>query len=175
MDKEQYSVFRWTRRLATGTLKEVLTAAYPFRDSTPAPLVFDHLTGEQHDFDWRGSLDEIMARAIPEAPKPGRGRPKLGVVSTEVTLLPRHWDWLDAQPARASGTIRRLVEQAMAQEAAQPKKRFEALGRILWAVAGNKPQFEEATRALYAGDRMRLKLLTAGWSGNLAEFVAEWS
>jgi hypothetical protein len=63
----------------------------------------------------------------------------------------------------------------MAQEASQPKKRIEALGKILWAVAGNEPQFEEASRALYAGDRMRLKLLTEGWSGNLAEFVAEWT
>ena len=175
MDTELYTAFRWTRRLATGPLPAVLTAAYPFRDSAPPPLVFDHRTGQQHDFDWRGSLEDVLARALPSPAKAGPGRPKLGVVSTEVTLLPRHWEWLNAQPARASGTLRRLVETAMAQEASQPKKRIEALGKILWAVAGNEPQFEEASRALYAGDRMRLKLLTEGWSGNLAEFVAEWT
>jgi len=135
-----FSAFVGTRRLATGPLASVLTAAWPHRQAAGL-LFFSHETGRQTDFDWSGTLDDVLARALPSPPKAGRGRPRLGVVSTEVTLLPRHWEWLDAQPARASGTLRRLVEEAMAREAADPKKRLEALGRVLWALAGNEPGF----------------------------------
>jgi hypothetical protein len=168
-----YSAFVGTRRLATGPLASVLNAVWPHRQA--AGLVFfAHDSGRQTDFDWSGTLDDVLARALPPAAKPSRGRPKLGVVSTEVTLLPRHWAWLDAQPARASATLRRLVEEAMAREAADPRRRLEALGKVLWAVAGNEPGFEEASRALYAGDRERLTALAASWSGDLPSFVAEW-
>jgi hypothetical protein len=168
-----FSAFLGTRRLATGPLNTVLASAWPHRQEAGL-LFFDHQTGRQTDFDWSGSLEEVLARATPAAPKPGRGRPRLGVVSTEVTLLPRHWEWLDAQPARASGTLRRLVDQAMAQEAGDPNRRAEALGKILWSLAGNEPGFEEASRALYAGDRDRLLALAAGWSGDLPAFVSGW-
>ena len=155
-----YSAFEGTRLKAKGELASVLDAA---RRSETAWLFFRHDTGEQVDFD---------LSAAPQ--KPGPGRPKLGVVSTEVTLLPRHWAWLNAQPGRASGTLRRLVEEAMARDATNPKKKLEALGRILWAVAGNEPGFEEASRALYAGDRARLEALSAAWTGDLPSYVREW-
>ena len=67
-----------------------------------------------------------------------------------------------------------ISEEAMAAEALNPQKRREALGQILWALAGNEPGFEEATRALYAGDQERLIALTAGWPGYLPPFVREW-
>ena len=167
MEPTIFTAFVGPRRLATGPLAEVLAVAQPYQDNSQGPLLlFDHTTGRQADIDWTQP---------PEAPpKSGPGRPKLGVVSTEVTLLPRHWDWLAAQPARASGTLRRLVEAAMAAEATDPKKRREALGKILWAVAGNESDFEEASRALYAGDRSRLLAIAAGWSGDLPAFVEEW-
>lgn len=169
-----YSSFLSTRRLASGPLADVLRASWPHRDEAGL-LFFSHSDGRQADFDWRGTPDEVVARALPPAIKTGPGRPKLGVVSTEVTLLPRHWDWLAAQPGRASGTLRRLVEEAMAAEASDPKKRLEALGRILWAVAGNEPGFEEASRALYAGDRTTLTALARSWSGDLPTFVEDWA
>ncbi len=172
METNLYTAFVGTRRLATGPLDEVVLVARPYHDNRQGPLLaFDHATGLQRDFDWREPLPETVPEAVPKA---GPGRPRLGVVSTEVTLLPRHWEWLNAQPARASGTLRRLVEDAMAREATDPKRRLEALGKILWAVAGNEPGFEEAGRALYAGDTTRLAKLTAGWSGDLAAFVADW-
>lgn len=174
METTNYTAFVGTERVATGPLADVLRAAWPRRHDAGLVL-FDHATGRQTDFDWRGSADEVVARAQPAAPKAGPGRPKLGVVSTEVTLLPRHWDWLNAQPGRASATLRRLVEAAMAREAADPRQRLEALGKVLWAVAGNEPGFEEASRALYAGDREALNAAAARWSGDLADFVRSWS
>lgn len=164
METNLFWAFRGTTRVASGPLDQVLAAVRSSGDADGTVLFFDHATGRQTDFDWSRPAE-----------KPGPGRPKLGVVSTEVTLLPRHWDWLNAQPARASGTLRRLVEEAMAREASDPQKRLEALGRILWAVAGNEPGFEEASRALYAGDRARLEVLAAGWSGDLPELVRSWT
>lgn len=170
-----YSAFSGSRLLATGLLPAVLAAAYPFRDNAPSPLlIFNHANGHQADFDWRGTVEDVIGRVRQGPVRSGPGRPKLGVVSTEVTLLPRHWDWLNAQPARASGTLRRLVDQAMAREAGDEKFRREVLGKILWSLAGNEPDFEEAGRALYAGDNQRLKTLTSGWSGDLPAFVANW-
>lgn len=175
MDTPLYSAFSGSRLLATGPLPVVLAAAYPFRDNSPSPLlIFSHTDGHQADFNWQGTLEEVIARASPAAVRTGPGRPKLGVVSTEVTLLPRHWDWLNSQPARASGTIRRLVDQAMAREAGNEKRRREVLGTILWALAGNEPGFEEASRALYSGNIERLKTLVSAWSGSLGEFVSWW-
>ena len=150
-----HTAFSGAVHLATGPLAEVLAASYPHKDGSL--LIFECATGIQVDFDWRGTEAEVVARAVPPEPKTGPGRPLLGVVSTEVTLLPRHWAWLNAQPARASGTLRRLIDQAMA---------WDALGKILWAVAGNEPGFEEAARALYAHDKDRLKTLSADWSSS---------
>jgi len=167
MESNTFSAFRGTTLVASGPLAAVLEAvrALPPRERTDGTVFFfDHSTGSQTDFD----LDGPPVKA-------GPGRPKLGVVSTEVTLLPRHWDWLNAQPARASGTLRRLVESAMAQEASDPKKRREALGKILWVLAGNEPGFEEASRALYAGNRAELEHRAAAWSGDLPAFVRDWS
>lgn len=118
-------------------------------------LVFDDETGAQIDFDLR----QI------EAPQPeprGRGRPKLGVSPREVTLLPRHWDWLARQRGGASATLRRLVEEALRAEAPSSAGR-DAAYRFLSAIAGDKPGFEEAIRALYADDRPRFASLTADW------------
>lgn len=167
-----YHAFQGTRHVRSGPLAEVLTACYPIHEDAGL-LLFD-ATGRQTDFDWRGNLSEVIARADPAAaPRTGPGRPKLGVRSVEVTLLPRHWDWLDHQPARASGTLRRLVDDAMARESTDPRKRAEVLSRILWAVAGNEPGFEEASRALSRGDAAKLVELADRWPG-LSAFVLDF-
>lgn len=163
---DTFIAFLGPRLLGKGPREEIARAIALFQNHDHGPLlVFNRTTGRQVDL-------------APELPgteaKAGPGRPKLGVVSTEVTLLPRHWEWLNAQPARASGTLRRLVEDAMAAEASQPARRREALGHLLWALAGNEPGFEEATRALYAGDRERLIALSAKWPGDLPRLVRDW-
>jgi hypothetical protein len=128
-------------------------------------LIFDDDTGEQIEVDFRGTSDEVSTRLatsspeadVPSTPAPsvprGPGRPKLGVVAREVTLLPRHWEWLNSQPGGASVALRKLVEEA--RRVNQGKDRIrqaqEATYRFISALAGNEPGFEEAARALFAG------------------------
>ncbi|MFA6505634.1 MAG: DUF2239 family protein [Treponemataceae bacterium] len=179
-----YSAFSGYRRISTGDLGTVLTAVKPFVDGEAERLlIFDHSSGRQVDFDFRGTLDDVLSRAMPdkaaadapgEAQKSGKGRPKLGVVAGEVTLLPRHWEWLAAQPLKASGTLRRLVDEARAKDAASPKKRIEALETILRSLAGNLPNFEDAVRALYASDNGRFFLCITEWPQDVRKFIGEW-
>ncbi|MEI8095618.1 MAG: DUF2239 family protein [Spirochaetales bacterium] len=164
-----YIAFVGSLLVATGSLDAVREATRPWADNATGPLLIFNLTdGEQTDLDWR------PVSATTEK-KPGPGRPKLGVVSAEVTLLPRHWAWLTAQPSGASGTLRRLVDDALARAATDPVQRLRVLAKVLAPVAGNEPGFEEAIRALYAGDRARLEREAARWSGDLPAFVGSWS
>jgi len=191
-----FSAFAGYHKIAGGDLRTVLSAVKDLTDAsigrkeiTENVLIFDHYTGRQVDFDLRGTIDEVLDRLAPAdastettrngAPsgntaRTGPGRPKLGVVAAEVTLLPRHWEWLAAQPLKASGTLRRLVDEARAKDAMNPKKRIEALGTALWSLAGNLPDFEEASRALYSGDRERFLGFTADWPQDVVAFIMDW-
>jgi len=161
-----YVVFAGTRRVAAGPLRDVLPVLKRRfdRNRSDVGLVFEVETGRQVEFDLRGTPAEILGRALP-APQRGRGRPKLGVVSREVSLLPRHWDWLEEQSAGISGALRRLVEQAMkAQPDKQRARRArDALSRFLYSMAGDRPNYEEAGRALFAGDLTRFEQLVRRW------------
>ena len=105
-----------------------------------------------------------QSNAEPDAPR-GPGRPRLGVVAREVTLLPRHWEWLNGQPGGASVALRRLVEDARRLRAGADRKRRsqEVAYRFISAMAGDRPGFEEATRALFASDRTRFTAHTSAW------------
>jgi hypothetical protein len=173
------SAFDGGRLIAAGPLKEValaVKAALAAGAAGPV-LTFDDADGAVIDLDLRGSDAEIVARlgtSAEEAPPPrGRGRPKLGVVAREVTLLPRHWDWLAAQPGGASVALRRLVEQARRSdgEATEANQAKAAAFRFLSATAGNLPGFEEATRALFAGDRQRFERLAAQWPSDVGAYA----
>jgi len=182
-----YTAFDGHRRLVSGPLATVaLAVRQAAGDATPGTiLIFDDATGRAIDLDLRGTADEIRARyaATPaDASAPtgepsgagesrGRGRPKLGVVSREVTLLPRHWDWLAAQPGGASVALRKLVEDARRTHAAADRRR-DAQARayhFMSAIAGDLPGFEEAARALYANDLARLAELIAGWPDDVGD------
>lgn len=166
-EPETYSAFVGTTLVRSGPLDQMLGAAKARFDRDPgAPiLVFEDRTGRQVDFDLRGTLADVVTRALPEPGRAGPGRPRLGVVGREVTLLPRHWEWLEQQPSGASAALRRLVDQARNQEPGEQRTRsaIEAVGRFLSAIAGNLPGYEEATRALYARKRDRFDALTRGW------------
>jgi hypothetical protein len=132
--------------------------------------VFEDRTGRQVDFDLRGTADEVVARALP---RPGPGRPRLGVTSREVSLLPEHWEWLESHPNGISATLRRLVDAARrrAPQEERVRRSREAANRLMTALAGDRPGYEEATRALFAGDRDRFTKLIQRWPKDVREHV----
>jgi hypothetical protein len=168
-----YTAFVGHKRITAGTLGKLLAETKPRVDDGTSVLIFVDQTGQQIDFDFRGTLDEVLARYAPVATRPGPGRPKLGVVSREVSLLPRHWEWLERQPQGASASIRRLVEAAMKHEPnkQEARARREAAGKFMWGIAGDFPGFEEASRALYAKDDAALEALTTEWPADVRDHL----
>jgi hypothetical protein len=193
-----YTSFDGYRRIAGGSLQANAVAVKRALESGAAGplLIFDEATGRSIDVDTRGSEQAVVARLAeitanahrPESTQPrdssqsvassevdaerrGRGRPKLGVVPREVTLLPRHWEWLATQPGGASVTLRRLVEEARRATSDKDKIRnaHERAYHFMLAIAGNLPDFEEATRALFANDRLRFGELIGTWPGDVGD------
>jgi hypothetical protein len=176
---------RW---IASGSLQEVVVKVKQTVDSSAVSsvLIFDDATGRLIDIDMQGSTEAILARlsplerrdspddAVPAAHKSReRGRPKLGVVAHEVTLLPRHWEWLAAQPGGASVTLRKLVEEARRASSDKDVIRYNQnrAYNFLSAVAGDMPDFEEAVRALFANNQSRFRELTAAWPGDVRAYA----
>lgn len=177
-DARTYTAFAGARRLARGSLDETLRKTKKRIDASPAlrVLIFEDDTGRQVDFDLRGTLDEVLARARPEAPaRLGPGRPKLGVVSREVSLLPRHWEWLERHPQGISAALRRLVEEARKREPDRERAREAraAASRFMWVMAGDLPKFEEASRALFGADRVRFERLVRLWPADVRRHLDE--
>lgn len=170
-----YTLFDGHRRLAAGTLDEV-TVAYrgAVTGGSNWLLVFEDATGRQIDLDLRAPAPTSADSAASPTPR-GPGRPRLGVVAKEVTLLPHHWEWLAAQPGGASVTLRKLVEHARKSGAADERSRNarEAAYRFLHAVAGNLPDYEEVTRALFAGDLERMRTLMRPWPTDVGVHALE--
>ncbi len=170
-----FTAFAGQRHIASGELPSVLLRTKERLDAgeTETLLIFDDTTGQQVDFDFRGTPEEILERAMPAPTSGGRGRPKLGVVSKEVTLLPRHWEWLEQQPNGISAALRRLVDEARKREPALERARRvrDATSRFMWSMAGNLPDFEEATRALFDGDYGRLRSFIHGWPEDIRDHV----
>jgi hypothetical protein len=176
------TAFDHARRLASGSYVQVAIAVKEHvRGKTDASvLVFDDNSGKQIDFDLRGTDQEIAERIRKQFPARSEpairsvGRPRLGVVSREVTLMPRHWEWLAEQPGGASVTLRRLVEGALRagpSEKARLRKVHERTYRFMSAMAGNLPNFEEAARALFANNIPGLKKLIVGWPADIRSHI----
>ncbi len=162
-----YVAFVAERLVHRGPLVDVLAAVKVGHLDDPAAslLIFENATGHQVDFDLRGSLNDVLDRVKERESPKGPGRPRLGIESREVTLLPRHWAWLALQPNGASAALRRLIDQAStrADPGAKVRDRRDATYRVMSALAGNRVGFEEAARALFAGDRGRFVTLAAKW------------
>jgi len=192
-ERASWIAFAGTHRVHSGVPAEVARAAKAaVNEGAQAVLVFDDAS-RVVDIDYRGSDEDVIARlglvgdastesngngkaeeASPylESPAPrGRGRPKLGVVAREVTLLPRHWDWLATQPGGASAAVRRLVDAARQSGAEKDRLRTakETAYRFISAMAGNEQGFEEATRALFAGDDARFVAMSQSWPRDVRE------
>lgn len=182
------TAFEGVRRLASGALKDVALAvkAATERDGGASVLIFDDQTSRPIELDLRGSSSDVLARLAdqqdgearqtePASDEPaasrGRGRPKLGVVAREVTLLPRHWEWLNGQPGGASVALRKLVDAARGASEGKDRMRQaqEATYRFMTAMAGDLAGYEEATRALYANDAARFDAMTAAWPADVRD------
>ncbi len=170
-----YTVFVGDDLLAAGALGQVLPVMKDRFDEDPGTgfLTLEDHSGRQVDFDLRGSLAQVLAAIDPPPRRPGPGRPRLGVVSREVSLLPRHWEWLEAQPQGASAALRRLVDAARQQDQGPFLRRqaTDALGRVLTTLAGDRAGYEEASRALYAGDLKRFSALIAPWPAAVVTYL----
>jgi hypothetical protein len=180
-----YTSFQGHRRLASGAPHVVALAVKlaAERDHARPVLVFDDSTGRAIDLDTRGSDEDVLARygtaaardvETTETPR-GRGRPKLGVVAREVTLLPRHWEWLESQPGGPSVTLRKLVEEARRTHGERDRTRGaqERAYHFMSAMAGDMPGFEEATRVLFANDRTAFSALIAAWPADVRDYAMQ--
>jgi hypothetical protein len=179
---QTFTAFEGQRRLVSGPLHEVaLTVKRAEQRASETVAIFSDATGRAIDLDLRGSDDEIVTRlpaspgpaALEPAPPRGRGRPKLGVVAREVTLLPRHWEWLTTQPGGASVSLRKLVETARRANGDKDRSRAarDAAYHFMSAMAGDLPGFEEATRALFADERRRFADLIAAWPDDVRDHI----
>jgi uncharacterized protein len=171
-----YAAFVGVRLLAAGGLATVLERAKRWHDrgGEGSLLIFEDQTGRQVEFDFRGTLEDVLARELSAQVARGPGRPKLGVVSREVSLLPKHWAFLEEQPNGISAALRRLVDEASKRAPDQQRARRarDAAYRFMTAIAGDRPNYEEASRALYAGDRATLDRLTRSWPKDVRKQVA---
>ena len=171
-----YIAFLGARRVAAGSLREVLPVLKRRFDDRRSEqvLVFETETGRQVHLDLGASVDDILEREA-EKHRRGPGRPRLGVTSREVSLLPRHWEWLDQQSHGTSGSLRRLVEQAMKLTPGRERARRvrAALAQFLSAVAGDRPNYEEATRALFASETARLESLIQRWPRDIRDYAVD--
>jgi len=185
-----YIAFDDDHRIASGDLRQIARAAKATLDrrADASVLIFDCHSSCPVDLDFRGTVDDVLARlpaadgatpaasdAAPElAPNRGPGRPKLGVVAREITLLPRHWEWLARQPGGASVAIRKLVEDARRNGERKDRIRAgqEAAYRFMSAMAGNRPHFEDAVRALFTPDPARFNILIGEWPADVRDHAA---
>ena len=182
--------FSGVTKIASGTLLEVALASKSLleRDANAPLLVLEYLSARVIELDLRGSGAQVAERisgasthesgtaepletaeTAETSEARGRGRPKLGVMAREVTLLPRHWSWLAEQPGGTSVTLRKLVEQARHAGGDKDVLRAaqESAYRFIATLAGDFPGFEEATRALFAPDPQRFATLVAPWASDV--------
>jgi hypothetical protein len=187
---DQCTAFDGHTKIGSGPIHEValLVKRATERAAAGLLLVYNDATGKPVDLDLRGTDDDIVRRlpaatvvvhdaeSGPDSGRGrGRGRPRLGVVAREVTLLPRHWDWLATQPGGASVALRRLVEEARRANVAKDARRMQqaAAYAFMSAMAGDFPGFEEATRALFAGDQARFDALVSTWPTDVRDHATK--
>jgi hypothetical protein len=193
-DIRHCTAFDGNRCIASGELVKVAKKVKGIIDQgeVGSVLIFDDITSELIEMDFRGTLEDVLQKIRkPErivetgdtllnkesAIQRGPGRPKLGVIPREVTLLPRHWDWLNSQSGGASVALRKLVEEARRMHSERDKVRFsqEVVYRFMHAMAGDLAGFEEVTRALFAGNREKFTEIVALWPVDIRNYVYKLS
>lgn len=182
------TAFHGPVRIAEGTLREVAARAKTVQHQQAALpiLFFDDITSDQIEVDLRGSQAEVALRfeepddisvadtaaaTLPQSTTRGVGRPKLGVVAREVTLLPRHWEWLSKQSGGASVALRKLVDEAKRVNEWRDRMRAaqESAYRFMSVMAGDQAGFEEATRALFASNQEKFEREVERWPSDVRD------
>ncbi|WP_410209803.1 DUF2239 family protein [Aquirhabdus sp.] len=179
VEQSSYTVFNHQRRIATGALTQIASQVQQVITTDPQAqiLAFADDTGIQTDVNWFEIQKPLELHATiqePEEEQPRKaGRPKLGVVAREITLLPRHWEWLNQQSGGASVALRKLVEEARRENEGKDriKRAQEATYRVMTAIAGNEAGFEEALRALYAGNRVQFEQIVQTWPVDIQTYL----
>jgi len=196
-NKRNYYAFNAQQIVASGPLLEIILKlkSAQFHSDIEGVLLFDEGTGRQFDVNFSGTKEDVLQRygidqeelagfQLTEAEsdvklsqKKGRGRPKLGVVGREVTLLPRHWQWLDSQRGGASATLRRLIDETRKAGVAGEliRQSQDSANRFMYSMAGDMPGFEEAVRALYARDRQQFERETGSWPLDIANCARKYA
>ena len=179
MDRN-YTAFADSRKLAAGNILDVAAKVkkYLMKETKAQILIFDD-SSSQVEIDFRGTPENVMRRlenmfaesAEDPSKKTGPGRPKLGVTAKEVTLLPDHWEWLARQPGGASVTLRKLVEDAKKKNHGKDliRQTQETAYKFMTVMAGDLPQYEEAIRALYAGEAKKFEKMISDWPKDIQE------
>jgi len=172
-----YTAFSGDHYLASGEMMELILKIKQLQETTENILIFNDQTGRQTDFDYTGSEQEIRERYVEPEPTKKVGRPKLGVISREITLQKKHWDWLDQQSASASAIIRKLIDKELDDPNSESNKMLakQATDRFMLAMLGNMPNYEEATRALYQGDKQVLITLIQNYPKDIQEYIFKLS
>jgi uncharacterized protein len=196
-----YTSFAGNKLIFSGDLDAMLLRTKDHIDQNPTDsvLIFEDQTGQEIDFDFRGTPDDVLSRLPshplfiqypvtdetgaglqaepgqlrPSSPEPGQpkvsnpgpGRPRLGVTCREISLLPRHWEWLDRQPGGVSSTLRKLVDEARKSgyKKELARQSWDAAGKFMWVMAGNLPNFQEASRAFYSKNMDLMESLILPW------------
>lgn len=155
---QTFCAFINNARVAAGPLPEVVASLE--RDGAPltSALVFDDTTGEPLKLNTRQDVERALAAPAGEGP-----------VNLDVRLLPRHRDWLERQQGGPSAAIRRLVEAARRDPAHRAEAARQAAYRFISMLAGDLPGYEEACRALFAGDLDGFRAAAAAWPGDIRE------
>ena len=156
-----------------GSLEEIIHKVKAF-DSNIEPMVFEEKNCRRIDFSWYGDAQTVLANASTDNNQSNkRGRPKLGVKAKEVTLLPRHWEWLCTQKGGASAALRRLVDEAQKNVSTEDVIciQQQQLDKFMMAFLGDEPGFEEASRALYRNSKVSFEAAIKSWPGDIKDFV----
>lgn len=179
MDRN-YTAFADSKKIASGNVLDVAAKVkkYLMKETKSQVLIFDDSNSAQVEIDFRGTpenvtrrLENLLAESTDPSKKTGPGRPKLGVTAKEVTLLPDHWEWLARQPGGASVTLRKLVEEAKKKNHSKDllRQAQEAAYKFMTVMAGDLPQYEEALRALYAGEAKKFEKMISAWPKDIQE------
>jgi len=185
----KYTAFEGNTLFCRGSLVEVVVKIKKRlgKSENSSILIFSDATGKSMDFNFQGTEKDVLKRldvyVAEDAPKEntGPGRPKLGVVSREVSLLPRHWEWLASQAGGASVTLRKLVEESRKKSLGvggvsgvqDTKRAQERTYKFMTTMAGDCAGYEDAIRALYKKDEKLFRAKIADWASDVKNHVVE--